>query len=180
LMAAAGPAERAMELMAQIVLPSAAAAEMAWLAEIVGRIRIANPELSLTIDPVENRGFEYHTGVSFTIFARGIRGELGRGGRYLAGGDGRISPLNTKRMAQPPEPAIGFTLYADTVLRAVPDAPAPHRIYLPHGTPRAVGQQLRNEGWVTLDGLAPASAPLDEARRLLCSHTWHDGAPLAL
>ncbi|MEA2756514.1 MAG: phosphoribosyltransferase regulatory subunit [Aliidongia sp.] len=180
LMAAAGPAARALELMAQIALPSAAAAEMAWLAEIVGRITAANPDLSLTIDPVENRGFEYHTGVSFTIFARGIRGELGRGGRYLAGGDAGRDHVPAQRAARPPEPATGFTLYADTVIRAVPQAATALRVYLPHGTPRPVGQRLRIEGWITLAGLAPAAAPLDEARRLLCSHAWSDGAPVAL
>ena len=27
----------------------------------------------LTVDPVENRGFEYHTGVTFSVFARGAQ-----------------------------------------------------------------------------------------------------------
>ena len=42
----------------------------------------------LTIDPVEHRGFEYHTGVAFTIYARGVRGELGHGGRYATEANG--------------------------------------------------------------------------------------------
>jgi len=165
LMAAAGPADRALERMAKIALPSAAAAELARLTEAVGLIRAADPELSLTIDPAENRGFEYHTGLSFTFFARGIRGELGRGGRYLAGGEARA-----------PEPATGFTLYTDTVLRAVPPAPPARRIYLPHGTAAEAGRQLRKEGWITVAGLAPGVQPAEEAKRLACSHAWLDGA----
>jgi|HubBroStandDraft_1064217.scaffolds.fasta_scaffold01264_5 ATP phosphoribosyltransferase regulatory subunit len=172
LMAAAGPAGRALERMAQIALPGAAATEMIRLAAIVELIRTENPNLSLTIDPVENRGFEYHTGVSFTVFARGIRGELGRGGRYLAGGNGAAAPA---RVARAPEPATGFTLYTDTVLRAVGAAPRKRRAYLPHGTGQATGRRLREEGWITLAGLSPAAAPLEEARRLSCSHAWIAG-----
>jgi ATP phosphoribosyltransferase regulatory subunit len=168
---------RGLERMAKITLPGAAAIEMNWLAEIVGQIRSANPTLSLTIDPVENRGFEYHTGLSFTLFARGIHGELGRGGRYLAGGTG-TAPV--KRAQNPPEPATGFTLYTDTVLRAVVPSPPRARIYLPHGTAPDIGRQLREGGGTTIAGLTPAAAPRDEARRLLCSHAWIDGALVAL
>ena len=175
LMATAGPATRALERMARIPLPDVAAAELARLSETVALIRAVHPELSLTIDPVENRGFEYHTGLSFTLFARGIRGELGRGGRYLAGGP--ATPV--KGVASSTEPATGFTLYTDTVLRAVPPAPPARRIYLPHGTPREAGARLRLEGWVTVAGLAPA-VPLDEARRLACSHAWVDETVTAL
>jgi ATP phosphoribosyltransferase regulatory subunit len=175
LMAAAGPAPRALERIGQVVLPGAAAVEMARLAEIVRLIRTAAPDLSLTIDPVENRGFEYHTGLSFTLFARGIRGELGRGGRYLAGG----VVSGVKGAAAVPEPATGFTVYADTVLRAVLPPPRARRIYLPHGTPAESGRALRAEGWATVAGLGPAE-PLDEARRLGCSHAWIEGAAVAL
>ncbi len=173
LMAAAGPADRALERMAKLTLPAAAAAELARLTEIVGLIREADPALSLTIDPVENRGFEYHTGLSFTLFARGIKGELGRGGRYLAGIGGEAALV--KARARPPEPATGFTLYTDTVLRAVPPAPPARRIYLPHGTPAEAGRALRGEGWITVAGLV-SNAPADEAQRLGCSHAWRDGA----
>ena len=66
------------------------------------------PDLPLTLDPVEYRGLEYQTGVSFSVFALKGRQELARGGRYSAGypEDG-VS-----------EPATGFTLYMDAVLAA--------------------------------------------------------------
>src|SRR6202030_119453 len=92
LLASAGAA------MAALDLPPEAAAERARLASVVERLARVAPDLVLTIDPVENRGFEYHTGVSFTFFARSVRGELGRGGRYRTGDGGG-------------EPATGFTLY---------------------------------------------------------------------
>ena len=57
------------------------------LGAVLDGLAAAIPALKVTVDPVENRGFEYHTGISFTFFARvdpelGPLGELGRGGRY--------------------------------------------------------------------------------------------------
>jgi len=142
-------------------LPSEAAAERARLAAVVAGVYRAAPELSVTIDPVENRGFEYHTGVSFTFFARGVRGELGRGGRYRTGNGGG-------------EPATGFTLYTDTVLRALPEPKPMRRIYIPAEGDAATARRLRGEGWATVAGLARVQDVAAEARRLRCEH-WLDG-----
>ena len=176
LMAAAGPADRTLAQIQAIQLPERAAAEVAALAEIVRLIRRAAPDLMLTIDPVENRGFEYHTGVSFTIFARNSRGDLGRGGRYIAGG----YPAETgyiKREEVEPQPSTGFTLYTDTVLRALVFGPQPPRVFLPHGTEHAVGVEFRADGWITVAGLEPVADTAAEARRLGCSHVLADGKP---
>lgn len=167
LMDAAGPADRALARLAALALPEAAASELALLTEGVRLIQAGKPGLTLTIDPVENRGFEYHTGLSFTIFARGVRGELGRGGRYRAG----TAPAD--------EPSTGFTLYTDTVLRAVTPPPAEKRVYLPWGTPRATGARLREEGWITIAALGAGDAQ-GEAARLGCSHICDGDEPVAL
>ena len=67
------------------VLSAAAATEAARLAEVVKLVRLADEDLPLTLDPVEYRGLEYQTGVSFSVFALKGRQELARGGRYSAG-----------------------------------------------------------------------------------------------
>jgi ATP phosphoribosyltransferase regulatory subunit len=162
LMAASGPAEAALAAAEGLALPPAASAELARLAEVARLVGARAPGLDVTIDFVENRGFEYHTGVSFTLFARAVRGELGRGGRYAAGG----------------EPSTGFTLFMDTVLSALPAAAAPRRAFLPHGMPPAAGEAARAQGWVTVEGLAPAADAPAEAARLACDAFW-DGARLA-
>ncbi|MBM3523499.1 MAG: ATP phosphoribosyltransferase regulatory subunit, partial [Alphaproteobacteria bacterium] len=118
------------------------------------------------IDPVENRGFEYHTGLCLTLFARGVQGELGRGGRYLAGAD---------FAGGEGEPATGFTLYTDTVLRALPPREASAVVFLPLETAPEIGPRLRAEGWTTLAGLTPTADAALEARRLGCTHVWSDG-----
>ncbi len=161
---AAGPARQAMAALDRIDLPPAASAERDRLAAVVDGLAETSPDLRLTIDPVENRNFEYHTGICFTLFAKGVRGELGRGGRYVAEGSGRAD-----------EPATGFSLYVDTILHALP-APAPaRRLYLPLGTPVPEGARLRGEGWVTVAGLVPVSDTVAEARRLGCTHAFVDG-----
>ncbi len=162
LLEAVGTAESALKRLKAIKLPQGAAAEARRLAEVAHLVSRANPALKLTIDPVEYRGFEYQTGVSFTLFARGVRGELGRGGRYRAGnGVG--------------EPATGFTLFLDSVSRAVPEPETKPRLFLPHGVPAAEAKKLRAAGWIALAGLAPVADPRKEARRLGCSHLYAKG-----
>lgn len=157
LLAAAGAAEGALQAITALDLPKEAAAERARLVAVTEQLARAVPKISITIDPVENRGFEYHTGVSFAFFARGVAAELGRGGRYRTGnGDG--------------EDATGFTLYTDTVLEATPAHKAPPRLYVPAGSDRAAAARWRTQGYATVAGLAPLKDATAEARRLGCSH----------
>lgn len=171
LLRASGDAARALAALRSSALPPRAAADAARLAEVVATLRARRPELALTLDLVENRGFEYHTGLCFTLFARGVRGELGRGGRYLAGGD---------FTAGGGEPATGFTLYTDTILRALPAEAPVRRAFVPIDAPPGTAERLRAEGWPTLAALEETSDPAAEARRLRCSHAWIDGAIRAL
>lgn len=166
LLKAAGTAEHAMAALHAIVLPAAAAAERDRLARVLDLVRADLPDLTLTVDPVENRGFEYHTGVSFSIFARGARGELGRGGRYMAGlGNGHGF-----------EPAVGGTLFLDGVLAVTPRPQARRRLYVPAGAPLAERTKLAADGWTVIAGLEPVEDPMAEAARLRCGHAWLNGA----
>ena len=172
LLAATGPAAEALAALGGLDLPPQAARERDRVGEVVRRLRDRAPWLSLSLDPVENRGFEYHTGVSFTIYPVGIRGELACGGRYLTG---YRSPAEAAG-----EPATGFTLYIDTILRALPEPVAANRVFVPAGTPAAVGQALRAEGRITVAGLDPVDDAAAEARRLGCTHIAENGGVRAL
>ena len=157
LLASAGVAANTLRALQALELPLAAAEERARLVDVTNRLGAALPGLAITVDPVENRGLEYHTGISFTFYARGVRGELGRGGRYRTGnGEG--------------EPATGLTLYTDTILRAVPLQVPPRRIYIPIGSDATLARRLRGEGWMTVAGLAPVGDSAAEAKRLNCGH----------
>jgi ATP phosphoribosyltransferase regulatory subunit len=173
LLAAAGPAGAALAALDRLDLPERARAERVRLGAVLDGLAAAAPSLKVTLDPVENRGFEYHTGISFTFFAgdaaaRGPLGELGRGGRYQAGDPSA------------PEPATGFTLYTDTILQALPVPPAPRRVLLPPGADRARAAALREAGWITLAALEPGDDWRTEARRLGCSHVLEGEIPVAV
>jgi ATP phosphoribosyltransferase regulatory subunit len=162
---ATGPAKAALTSLNKLNLPEVAASERTSLESVINDVRAAAPELNLTVDLVESRGLEYHTGVTFTIFAKGIRGELGRGGRYLAGS------IGTKDS----EPATGMTLFMDSVLRAVPFAWKEKRLYLPTKIDIAEARKFRGKGWITVEGLEPEVNIKVEAKRLRCSHFLSDG-----
>lgn len=109
-----GSENRAVEKIAALGLPAKAGADARYLAESAKGLRAALDiyglsHVRITLDPVERRGFEYQSGLSFTLFARGARGELGRGGRYDITAGGKAAGT-----------ATGFTLYMDTILRVAP------------------------------------------------------------
>ena len=153
-LASIGPADRALGELQKLDLAGETAAMVAELAELAARLKAAVPGLPLTIDVGEFRNFEYHTGISFTLFARGVRGELGRGGRYLSAA----------------EPATGVTLYLDSLLRALPSPEPAKLLFLPAEADTDEEARRQAEGWRTLRGLKSAADNRAEAKRLGCTH----------
>ncbi len=165
LLDATGPAPTALAALQAIDLPPEAAAERARLAVVVDLVQAARPDIMITVDPVEHRGFEYHSGLSFTLFARGVRGEIGRGGRYRAGAG---------------ETATGFSLFLDSIMRAVPAMQPPSRLFLPFGVSADTAAAVRAKDWICIAGLGPVDDVQGEARRLGCTHILENGEPVAL
>jgi ATP phosphoribosyltransferase regulatory subunit len=153
-----GPVEDSLKELLAMALPERVQNDLKHFERTLQLVRTEAPDLVLTIDPIERRGFEYQTGLSFTIFAQGV-GELGRGGRYRIGG------------TSAGEPATGFTLLTENLLRAMPPLPAVRKVYLPLGTPSDVRESLQGQGFTTLRALS--DLPLDEeATRLGCAYIW--------
>lgn len=165
LLRATGSAPEALAQLDAIDLPAPAAAECAQLAKVVALVKSLMPDMMITVDPVEYRGFEYHSGLSFTLFARGVRGEIGRGGRYRAGAD---------------ESATGFSLFLDSVMRGVPAPGSVTRVFLPFGSPADEMAAIRAKGWIGVAGLSPVKNDKREAQRLGCSHILKNGQAIAL
>jgi len=161
LLSTIGPADAALHALDAAPLPPPAARLRADLVAIVQGLEKANDALTVTVDCVESRGFEYHSGVAFSLFSRGVIGELGRGGRYLTDAQ---------------ESATGFSLFMDSVMRALPAPPPERRLFLPPGTAADVARQWRADGWITIAGIDDQAAPDQESVRLGCSHILDDGA----
>ena len=111
LIGAFGPWDTAIEALAAAG-PSPQMAAAAGVRAVAEAMQDRHPKAEILLDPAELRGFDYHSGLSFVLYAKGIRGELGRGGLYPAGA----------------EHAAGFTLYMDTILRALPAPVRPEKI----------------------------------------------------
>lgn len=150
LLAAAGPAEGALAALEDAALPPVARAIADNAAAVIEALRARAPALRITLDPVEFRGFRYHTGVAFTVFGEGATGEIARGGRYLSG----------------EEPATGMTLYPDALLRAMVPPAARPRVFVPLGADGAAARELRARGMATVAQLAAADTPAS----LRCTH----------
>ncbi|MDJ0684721.1 MAG: ATP phosphoribosyltransferase regulatory subunit [Alphaproteobacteria bacterium] len=177
LLAASGPAEQAIPTLKALDLPEICRADCARLEAVVAAVARDLPDLAITVDPVEHRGLEYQQGVSFTLFARAARGELGRGGRYRIGapiGDGTGAETEG-------EPATGFTLYLDTILRAAAAPASITRALAAPDTPMAVLDRLRAEDWVVARDLQDGDADLKaRARALGYSHIVVGDTPVAV
>ena len=156
LIEAAGPFDAAMNRLSGV---EALKSRLAGLAQVAASI---GPDVALTLDPTERHGFEYQSWLGFSIFAAGVRGEIGRGGTYtIIHEDGRE------------EPAVGFSLYADPILDAGLGGGERRRLFLPLGTDAAHGAALRADGWVTVAALEEGDTP--EAQ--LCSHVLGASEP---
>lgn len=171
LLAATGPVDESLAALDRLDLGDNSKSELDTLKAVVLALRAGSPDLVLTVDVVENRGWEYHTGVTFTLFARDVRGELGAGGRY-----------GTRDMdkGQGSEPATGLTLFMDTLLRAVPAPSVARRIFLPLGTTREDRENLRVDGWIVIPALADTDDAPGDAARQKCTHVFMGGKPIAL
>jgi ATP phosphoribosyltransferase regulatory subunit len=159
LIEAAGPFEGAMARLRAIDAGKALATRLDGVERIAASIA---GRAALTLDPTERHGFEFQSWLGFSIFARGVRGEIGRGGSYaVVHGDGRE------------EPAVGFSLFADAILDAGLADGERRRLFLPYGTPGETGAALRAEGWVTVAALEAEDTPGAQ----LCSHVLGQGGP---
>jgi ATP phosphoribosyltransferase regulatory subunit len=169
LLKAVGPADKALATLQEIEFPKEAAAELANLAAVIACLKDRAPDLTITIDPVETRGYEYHTGVTFTFFALNVRGEIGRGGRYLA---------NDTNGNGAPETATGVSLFIDTILRALAKPSPTDRVCVAASKPE-VALELRKKGWIVVEHFEENNLITEQhASQSGCTHFW-DGDQVA-
>lgn len=162
LIEAAGPFENALRRLRAFDRDGALASRLDALEAIA--VPLAG-RATLTLDPTERHGFEYQSWLGFSVFAGGLPAEIGRGGSYaVVHEDGRE------------EPAVGFSLYVDSLIDAALTASARRRLFLPLGYDVEAAARLRGEGWVTVAALDD----LDSAEAQICSHVLRESGPAPL
>ena len=129
---------------------------MSDLLFVAQQLKDAYPNLQVTLDPLERRGFDYHTGIGFSIFAAGLRGEIARGGAYLTGFG---------------EPATGLSVYMERVLRGLPVSYPMQSIYMPINIPKQTILNFVDRGRSVIAGRYKAEdkMALKEAKQLNCA-----------
>ena len=162
ILSAADEAHHAVEKLLSLNLEGDAGALVDQLSQLVTVLEARNTGLSITVDPGESRGFEYKSGIGFAIFALGVRGEIGRGGRY-----------NSEFFDGSVESATGFSVYLDSILRALPAPKSAEKLFLPYGIKTTLSNSFRKKGWRTVQGLTDVTHPIEEAHRLNCSHYYN-------
>lgn len=157
---AAGPADRAIRALQKLDFPAEAQQLFERLSESVRAVQKQSPEIELTIDPIEFRGWDYHTGLCISVYVDGISGEVGRGGRYLSNNQ---------------EAACGLTLRPDILLQRAERPLSKPRVFVPHGYKIEDLSKLHQQGYVTLMGFTAEAHSKEEARRLNCQYIYEHG-----
>jgi ATP phosphoribosyltransferase regulatory subunit len=167
LLETAGPAEQALAQLQKVYGGGPAAQRIADMAELVHAIQARLNGETVTLDPTEYHGFQYQTWFGFSLFARGVRGEVGRGGAY------EIARSDLAR-----EKAVGFSIYLNGLVDAGAGIEPRQRIYLDRDVAEAIAIDLRRSGWVTVRALEDGDAADATAQR--CTHIYVNGAPRVL
>ncbi|MEW4448545.1 ATP phosphoribosyltransferase regulatory subunit [Qipengyuania sp. JC766] len=149
LLYAAGPFDEAIEQLAAIDAGGALSSRIAGLRTVASRI---GNRARITLDPSERHGFEYQSWFGFTLYAKGAREALGRGGTYRIRGSFEL--------------ATGFSLYANRLLPVLPEAETRKLVFCPPGHDTKAAARLRSEGWRTVG----ATSDRDDAATLGCSY----------
>ncbi len=163
-MDASGAADTAIAAIDKINLDKELRASFDNLKDVCAGVEKAMAELeindvSLSIDLIEQVGFEYHNTIGFTLFAQGLSGELGRGGRY----DVHFGQNEINEMAR------GFTIYMDMVARLSTPPLEKDRVFVRSKEPWSLVLDLQDKGWVVVRGVGDGAQPKN------CSHIYEDG-----
>lgn len=161
LMESSGVLDEALKSARKLKLGRKALDKIAYIEKAAGAVREAKPGITLTADFVENRGFDYHLGLGFSVFAGGFKEELGRGGRYAVSAKTGLE-------------ATGFTFYLNSITRNLSPAAAAKKILVPSSTPLPALRKLHGEGFITIQSLS-AEATATEAKRLGCGFALNSG-----
>lgn len=168
IMQAIGPAEKAVEAVSALNLQGEAGALWSIAKEIVAAFSRSVGAHRLHLDPGEVHGFSYQAGWALSVFANGIRGELGRGGGYILQGE-------TGR-----DPALGFTFYPDVFADFLPVGDGAQRIYVSFGTPQRDILKLQDQGYITVRALSKDTDIDAVAASQNCNTIYKNGAIQAL
>ena len=131
---------------------------------VIDIVRKNDKSIKLSIDPLENRGFKYHTGITFTIFSDKLKGEIAKGGSYniLTG-----------------ETATGCTIYTEKVYPSLMLNLDKDLVYIPYLNMKDADEIIK-KGYRVVFGSVSNSEFEKEASEMNCKYIWKDNTILKL
>ena len=131
---------------------------------VIEIVRKNDKSIKLSIDPLENRGFKYHTGITFTIFSDKLKGEIAKGGSY------NISTGET---------ATGCTIYTEKVYPKLMLNLDKDLVYIPYLNMKDADEIIK-KGYRIVFGSVANSEFEKEASEMNCKYIWKDNTILKL
>ena len=131
---------------------------------VINIVRKNDKSIKLSIDPLENRGFKYHTGITFTIFSDKLKGEIAKGGSY------NISTGET---------ATGCTIYTEKVYPNLMLNLDKDLVYIPYLNMKDADEIIK-KGYRIVFGSVSNSEFEKEASEMNCKYIWKDNTILKL
>ena len=131
---------------------------------VIDIVRKNDKSIKLSIDPLENRGFRYHTGITFTIFSDKLKGEIAKGGSY------NISTGET---------ATGCTIYTEKVYPNLMLNLDKDLVYIPYLNMKDADEIIK-KGYRIVFGSVSNSEFEKEASEMNCKYIWKDNTILKL
>ena len=106
--------------------------------KIIKAFSFMNQNVNIFLDLCEIDDKNYHSGIRFTFFAKNVRGEIARGGRYFV--------KNSKQNNE----ATGFTCYMDSILRASSTTIKQKKIMVPFDTSKTKIKALITKDFIVI------------------------------
>ena len=127
-----------------------------YLLKVIDIIKENDSSINISIDPLENRGFKYHTGLTFTIFSEMFKGEIVKGGSYntLSG-----------------ETATGCTIYTEKFHNSSVSYNQNDLVYIPYLNMMEADKVIK-KGFSVVFGSKLNNNSDKEATELKCKYIW--------
>ena len=164
LMESAGNYEDGIRNLSKLKLDGMLLEAREYLLKVINIIRENDYSINISIDPLENRGFKYHSGLTFTIFSEMFKGEVVKGGSYntLSG-----------------ETATGCTIYTEKIYSQPDDDPINDLVYIPYLN-MVEADNLIQKGFKVIFGSTLTNNFDQEAIQLKCQYIWKNNTIVKL
>jgi ATP phosphoribosyltransferase regulatory subunit len=156
LMKSAGNFEHGIKHLSELKLDGKLSEVREYLLKVINIIKENDNSINISIDPLENRGFKYHSGLTFTIFSENFKGEIVKGGSYntLSG-----------------ETATGCTIYTEKIYGQTITYENNNLVYIPYLN-MVEANSVIQKGFKVVFGSTLINDFDKEAIQLKCQYIW--------